>query len=408
MDDLYDGGAAVYNQAKDEYTKQLILFLTPAVFNFFMKVFKQALEEVAIQGRGSVLARFQELIRAVPEWNIDKVVRETATVVADSKCDYLEELLSAVFIAHTKVLTAIRPNSGKNMKVQIVVPKLDHFVHRALSDCCRILYKWTYLFQHDISAIEKQKNHRSIEIQIGEGILQAIRGLLPVKNILKDCLAKEAEEPEVDGDDSDSDDEELAPVKTKADTPSPAPVVEEPKEDTAETKTVAAPPADVSVEKLEEVAHVDAEKGTVDVPAGSTTDMSGNEKVFDGKESKTIAVEKVSETAVIENIPIVPTIQVSKEPSASETASANANETLKETGEETPSVKFNDYDQVYTPIIGGGGKTSIAYAPKGEDADDDFEVDILGDANSVLSDVEDLDFAPIAVGGLSADDFEVL
>ncbi len=404
MDDLYDGGAAVYNQAKDEYTKQLILFLTPAIFNFFMKVFKQALEEVSIQGRGSVLARFQEMLRAVPEWNIDKVVRETATVVADSKCDYLEDLLSAVFIAHTKVLTAIRPNSGKNMKVQIVVPKLDHFIHRALSDCCRILYKWTYLFQHDLSAIEKQKNHRAIEIQVGEGILQAIRGLLPVKNILKDCLAKEAEEPELDGEDSDSDDEEISPVKTKADAPPPPPTIEEEpkKEETeTETKTVAAPPADVAVEKLEEVAHVDAEKGTVDVPAGSATDMSGNDKVFDPKESKAISVEKVSETAVIENIPIVPTIQVSKEPSVDEVPTSTANE-------ETPSVKFNDYDQVYTPIIGGGGKTSIAYAPKSEDTDDDFEVDILGDANSVLSDVEDLDFAPVAVGGLSADDFEVL
>ena len=88
MDDLYDGGASVYNQAKDEYTKQLVLYLTPAIFTFFMKVFKQALEDSLISGR-SPLVRFQEFIRAVPEWNIDKVIRETASVIADSKCDYL-------------------------------------------------------------------------------------------------------------------------------------------------------------------------------------------------------------------------------------------------------------------------------------------------------------------------------
>lgn len=394
----------MYNQAKDEYTKQLILFLTPAIFNFFMKIFKQALEEVTIQGRGSILARFQDLIRAVPEWNIDKVVRDTASVVTDSKCDYLEDLLSAVFIAHTKVLTAIRPNSGKNMKVQIVVPKLDHFIHRALSDCCRILYKWTYLFQHDLSAIDKQKNYRVIEIQIGEGILQAIRCLLPVKNILKDCLAKEAEETEVDDSDSDDDEETVAVTKSakkKESEPEPEPE--------AEAKTVAAPVQDVAVEKLEEVAHVDSNKGTVDAPTGSHTDMSGNDKVFEGKTSKEIAVEKVSESAVIENIPIVPTIQVSKEPSTTETEKEDQKDGENEKDEEdTPSVKFNDYDQVYTPIIGGGGKTSIAYAPKGDEADDDFEVDILGDANSVLSDVEDFDFAPIAVGGLGDGDYEIL
>ncbi len=409
MDDLYDGGASVYNQAKDEYTKQLVLYLTPAIFTFFMKVFKQALEDSLISGR-SPLVRFQEFIRAVPEWNIDKVVRETASVIADSKCDYLEELLSAVFIAHTKVLTAIRPNSGKNMKVQIVVPKLDHYVHRALSDCSRILYKWTYLFQHDLSPIEKQKNYRAIEIQISEGILQAIRGLLPVKNILKDCLAKDAEEPEMDGDDSDSDDE-IVPIVKKADDksgdnsgekpeqkPEPSPVAA-----SIETKTVAAPPQDVAVEKLEEVAHVDTATGTVDVPAGSTADMSGNDKVFTGKESKEIAVEKVESTAAIENIPIVPTIKVSKE---EEGADPEGEKKEEKADEGTPSVSFSDYDQVYTPFTSGGGKTSLTYAPKTED--DDFEVDIIGDATSELSDVEELDFAPVAVGGLTKDDYEVM
>lgn len=401
MDDLYDGGASVYNQAKDEYTKQLVIYLTPAIFTFFMKVFKQALEDSMISGR-SPLVRFQEFIRAVPEWNIDKVVRETASVIADSKCDYLEELLSAVFIAHTKVLTAIRPNSGKNMKVQIVVPKLDHFVHRALSDASRILYKWTYLFQHDLAPIDKQKNYRAIEIQISEGILQAIRGLLPVKNILKDCLAKDAEEPEADGDDSDSDDDEVPAVKKagdkSSDMPEPTSVAS-----LTETKTVAAPRQDVAVEKLEEVAHVDTTTGTVDVPAGSTTDMSGNDKVFTGKESKEIAVEKVDSTAIIENIPIVPTIKVSKE---EESAGPEGEKKEEKIDEGTPSVSFSDYDQVYTPFTSGGGKTSLTYAPKTED--DDFEVDIIGDATSELSDVEDLDFAPVAVGGLTEDDYEVM
>jgi hypothetical protein len=64
----------------------------------------------------------------------------------------------------------------------------------------------------------------------------------------------------------------------------------------------------------------------------------------------------------------------------------------------SPSVKFNDYDQVYTPVIGGGGSTTLAYAPKEElgqegDADDgDYGIDIIGDAVSVLSDFEELDF----------------
>jgi hypothetical protein len=207
----------------------------------------------------------------------------------------------------------------------------------------------------------------------------------------------------VDGDDSDSDDEIVPMVKKAGDNsgdnsgekPEPTPVAA-----VTETKTVAAPPQDVAVEKLEEVAHIDATNGTVDVPAGSIADMSGNDKVFTGKESKEIAVEKVDSAAIIENIPIVPTIKVSKE------EDEEGEKKEEKVDEGTPSVSFSDYDQVYTPFTSGGGKTSLTYAPKTED--DDFEVDIIGDATSELSDVEDLDFAPVAVGGLTEDDYEVL
>jgi threonine synthase len=39
---------------------------------------------------------------------MDKVHREVTKLVSEIQCDYLEELVTAVFIAHTKVLTAIR------------------------------------------------------------------------------------------------------------------------------------------------------------------------------------------------------------------------------------------------------------------------------------------------------------
>ena len=211
MEDLYDSGVGVYSEAKGEYTRQLIVFLTPAISRFFMKLLHSAQND--IQGGRGLLAKFQDFLSGIPEWNIDKVQRETGQIISETKCDYLEELLSAVFIAHTKVLTAIRPNSWKNKRVQIIVPKLDHFIHRSLSESARLLWKSAYLFQQDIGAIEKQKNYRSIELQICEGIMMAIRGLLPVKNILKDCLAKD-EDAGDDESDSDSDDEKVEDKKS--------------------------------------------------------------------------------------------------------------------------------------------------------------------------------------------------
>jgi hypothetical protein len=387
MEDLYDGGVGVYSEAKGEYTKQLIQFLTPALSRFFMKLLAQAQADMAAHGGRGLLAKFQELMSAVPEWNIDKVQRETGIIIGETKCDYLEELLSAVFIAHTKVLTAIRPHSWKNKKVQIVVPKMDHFIHRAMSESCRLLWKAAYLFQQDLPAIDKQKNYRGVEMQIGEGISNAIRGLLPVKNILKDCLAK-TEEDDSDSD-SDSDDEGVgslkepvvpATVPVQEPTPAPEPTPEPVQTQVEETKDVAKPLEDIKVEKLEEVAIIHAD-GSVEAPANSTEDMSGNDHVFIKPEVKGLTVEKLDEIPD----PLAATQQV-----------------------EEPSVKFNDYDQVYTPIVGGGGSTSLEYAPKNEDESEDYQIDVLGDSASVISDVEDFDLSLNGASALGDGDYEEL
>jgi hypothetical protein len=208
--------ASVYSEAKGEYTKQLTLFIVPTYHRFFMECLQQAATEEPQAKRQ--LWKFQELLSQIPDWNMDRVQRETSRLIQEIQCDYLEELLTAVFIAHTKVLTAIRVGN-KNKRVQITIPKLDHFIHRALSECSRLLWSSAYLFHSELSPIEKQKNHRQIEQLLHEGIAQAIRGLLPVKNILKDYLA----EPDVDQtEDDDADDEEEETKKVAE----PEPVVE--------------------------------------------------------------------------------------------------------------------------------------------------------------------------------------
>jgi hypothetical protein len=204
MDGGFDGnsgGASVYSEAKSEYTKQLTQFVVPAFHRFFMGCLQQAATEEPQLKRQ--LWKFQELLSQIPEWNMDKVQREIQRLVTEINCDYLEELVTAVFIAHTKILTAIRIGN-KNKRVQITIPKLEHFLHRSLSECSRLLWSSAYLFNTELSPVEKQKNHRQIEQLLHDGIAQAIRGLLPVKNILKDYLA----EPEDEADDEADDDDE--------------------------------------------------------------------------------------------------------------------------------------------------------------------------------------------------------
>jgi len=112
-------------------------------------------------------------------------------------------ILSAVFIAHTKVLTAIRL-SANNKKVEITIPKVEHFLFKVLCEISKLLWSSTYLFREDISGVERQQNYKTIEGIISEGILQAVRSLVPVKSILKNLVNNDAKD---DAKDDDSDDD---------------------------------------------------------------------------------------------------------------------------------------------------------------------------------------------------------
>jgi flagellar motor protein MotB len=384
--------ASVYSEAKGEYTKQLQLFIVPAFHRFFMDLLQQASTEEPQAKRQ--LWKFQELLSQIPEWNIDKVQRETSKIVQDIHCDYLEELLTAVFIAHTKVLTAIRVGN-KNKRVQITIPKLDHFLHRALSESSRLLWSSAYLFHNEMSAIDKQKNHRQIEQLLQDGIAQAIRGLLPVKNILKDYLAEPESEHEAD----DEDDEEEE--HKKEDKHATEPVHEEVNTEKIEEHT--------PIEKVEE--HVPIEKVEEHAPIEKVEEHTPIEKVEEEvkipDQNLHIEIqEKLEEHPIVNSQPIETIAMTNIDPDVVQepVATRKAAELPTIVVETEPSVRFTDYDQV---IQKRGEKTHIDYVEKNRSlSEEDDQFIFANDDTEPLSDFEDLLEEHGEV--LDDDDFETL
>jgi hypothetical protein len=155
-----------------------------------------------IQEPKRALWQFQNYLNEIHDWNMEKVVNEIRVIQVNSGCDYLEDLLTAVFIAHTKVLTAIRLSTN-NKKVEINIPKVEHFLFKVLCETSKLLWSSTYLFRDGIPGMEKQQNYRNIENMLHEGIVQAVRSLVPVKSILKDFVTHDS----TSKDDEDSDEE---------------------------------------------------------------------------------------------------------------------------------------------------------------------------------------------------------
>jgi len=263
-----DSVLSVYSDARTEYTKQLCVFLVPAYFQFFVDLLEKAKQAMVNEPKKG-LWQFQNYLNDIHDWNMERVNHEIHIIHTNSGCDYLEDLLTAVFIAHTKVLTAIRLSSSQK-KVEINIPKVEHFLFKVLCETSKLLWSSTYLFRDGISGIEKQQNYRNIETILNDGVLQAVRSLVPVKSILKDFVNQDVTE-------EDSDDE---PEKKELTIPPPVSIAAE--ELKKEPLTV---PAVVSVEEkpVEEkpVEEKPVEQQTIIIDDKPTVRFGQFDAVFD-------------------------------------------------------------------------------------------------------------------------------
>jgi hypothetical protein len=210
-----DSVLSVYSDARTEYTKQLCVFLVPAYFQFYIELLEKA-KRLMAQEPKRALWQFQNYLNEIHDWNMEKVGNEIHVIQVNSGCDYLEDLLTAVFIAHTKVLTAIRLSTN-NKKVEINIPKVEHFLFKVLCETAKLLWSSTYLFRDGIPGMEKQQNYRNIENMLHEGIVQAVRSLVPVKSILKDFVNHDSASKEDEESDEETEKKEELTVPPSVD-----------------------------------------------------------------------------------------------------------------------------------------------------------------------------------------------
>ena len=177
---------SIFVQAKIEYTKQLVNTLKPQMYDGIKSIYDDAKEIYKSNSSTSLLFIFRTLLEKIPEWNNELILNETDRIIECSKCDWLDELVTAVYISHTKILMSIG-NSNSN-KINLTIPKLINFIHKCYINIAREIWKNPLLFSEDISGYEYQKNMNVIESIICNCIENTIRISLPVKEILKEHL----------------------------------------------------------------------------------------------------------------------------------------------------------------------------------------------------------------------------
>jgi len=179
---------SVLGSTKDEYAIRLVKVLSPQLHRGVSDIFNEAVSLCNESGEPhKYLMTFQNFLSRVPSWSQETVAKEADRIIEDSKCEYIQELLACVHVAHLKILTAIRP-SEKSREVEIPLPKMNAFVHKAYINVARRLWQNTFLFETGILPLEQQKNSREVNIVIHDSIMDAVRESLPVDKILKNYL----------------------------------------------------------------------------------------------------------------------------------------------------------------------------------------------------------------------------
>ncbi len=184
------------NEARNEWCSRLVTILTPRIMEGIRSIFNESWKVSVDNGEvEKYLMTFQNFICRVPKWNANIIDEEKKRIVEKSGCNYLEDLITCVHVIQLKVLTCVRVGT-RQKKIDISIPKLNDFLHKAYINVARKIYKNAYLFDKNASPLVQQKHGREFEIIVEECILKTIRESIPTEAIVRAYLDESVEQEE--------------------------------------------------------------------------------------------------------------------------------------------------------------------------------------------------------------------
>jgi hypothetical protein len=172
-------------EIKNEYTSRLLNILAPLIYNGVNSIY---IDATKVAHENDILKVFQTCLKAIPKWDSSIIDRETTRILKESNSvEWLEDLIKATLKSHIQVLTY---NCNKNSSVlneynNVSVQKLIHMIY---IETARELWNNPFLLFHRCPPIEQKRNQRDCLGLIKDCIKEALRKLLPYKQILKQYL----------------------------------------------------------------------------------------------------------------------------------------------------------------------------------------------------------------------------
>ena len=162
--------------ARTEYTRQLTESISPPIYKAMLTIFEKCKDK-----EDGVYKCFQKKLCDVPVWNQQIVSHEHTRIIKESKLEWLDILIEAIFICNIKILSSI--NSSPST-INIKIPDSKAFIHE-----CYIQVARAYYMQPKLISQNSVKNIDLIKAAISKALLHAI----PQKDVIESCLKQQLE-----------------------------------------------------------------------------------------------------------------------------------------------------------------------------------------------------------------------
>ena len=208
-------------EAKKEYLGQLCIIMVPAMIETFENMYK---ESVTMCKGKKVLIQFQKLLKEVPNWSNAMSKQHSDNI--SNRCAWFGDLLAAVFVACTKILSSVRLNSS-GQKISLKLPATEVFIQTCYNNVAKDLYKDPYVYHEEQSEYCRDD---TLTTRMSACIESTVKELIPVQQILQTYMTSQDPEKNIElGGDADLEDPEEVYEEPEEPTPEePAP--EEPVE----------------------------------------------------------------------------------------------------------------------------------------------------------------------------------
>jgi len=206
-------------EAKKEYLGQLCIIMVPAMIETFENMYK---ESVAMCKGKKVLIQFQKLLKEVPNWS-NAMSKQHSDNIAN-RCAWFSDLLAAVFVACTKILSSVRLNSN-GQKISLKLPATEVFIQTCYNNIAKDLYKDPYVYHEEQSEYTRDE---TLTARMSACIENTVKELIPVQQILQTYMTSQDANKNIELGDEGADLEDPEEVYDDEPMPEPEPVVEEP------------------------------------------------------------------------------------------------------------------------------------------------------------------------------------